>query len=407
MAGIEEPSNFSKRLTKIASRFEHRDGEQSESRRPRFRYVFLDDLHALFTRDITRAGLRDLLRRDARETLRFYTRAVDLESTLSLPWYQRYPQAAWKIFMALAHRLSPPRRLAFAVAVLAAILGWTKFIIFCLNIEAADRSSGAFWIVISFVVIVMLLFMELRDKLDLKGDLEVAREIQFGLVPSEPFSEGSIKIWHYMRPANTVGGDYYDIIKLDDSRIGIVVGDVSGKGIPAALLMALLLSSLRTLVSAGLRGTELISRLNDYLCANIPLGSLVTLFYGELELASGKLTYVNAGHNPPFLMRLGKQLERLPVTSIVLGFLAGSAYESQETCLGNGEGLLLFTDGITEAFNEKEEEYGEPRLADFLQSHADEPPPRLIESITEDVVAFCSSSRPSDDMTLMFVARQS
>jgi len=407
MAGIKESSGFNKRLANFIANFERQsEGSGAERVQMKFRHVFLRDLHELFTRDLTRQGLRDLVNRDARETMRFYARAVDLESIRHLPWYQRYLVAAWKIFVALAHKLSPPRRIAFALAILLLLIGWFEFILFRSSVAAEGRSSGALWLAVSFIIIVILLFMELRDKLDLKGDLEIAREIQFSLVPSEPFHQDGMSICYSMRPANTVGGDYYDVIPLDKTRVAIVVGDVSGKGIPATLLTALLQGSLRTLTSAGLRGIELITKLNEYLSANIPLERLITLFYGELELASGNLTYINAGHNAPFLIKPGQPQERLAATSLILGFRADSQVEAKETHIGPGEGLLLFTDGITEAFNEKEEEYGETRLADFLQAHANTPPDVLIKNITDEVVAFCNSAKPSDDMTLMLITRQ-
>ncbi len=402
----EEPLNFSRRLAKLASRFESKDQKKSDGQPQKLSRVFLDDLQELFTRDITREGLRDLVGRDAREAVRFYARTVDLTLLQALPWYQRYPLAAWKIFIALAHRLSPPRRLAFAIIILAAVVGWVEFFLFRTSLPDDVRTTGAIWIALSFVGVLMLLFLELRDKLDLKGDLEIAREIQFGLVPSEPFSDGEVAVCHSMRPANTVGGDYYDILRFDDNHIGLVIGDVSGKGIPAALLMALLLGSLRTLVTAGLRGPGLITKLNDYLSANIPQERLVTLFYGELNLPDGKLTYINAGHNPPFLIRRGQTLERLPSTSMVLGVLAGTPYETAQASLDPGDSLLLFTDGITEAFNHRDEEYGDARLADFLSRHTNLQPQALLKSITEDVVSFCASAKPADDMTLMLVTRR-
>lgn len=406
MAGKEESSSFSRRLARLSSRFEQK-AEEPKSAYPRekFRHIFLRDIRELFTLGITREGMDDLLRRDTRETLQFYARHVDLEALRSLPWYQRHPQAAWKIFVALAHRLSPPRRIAFAVAVFSLLIGWVEFILFLTSAAAGNRSSGAFWLAISFAILIMLLFIELRDKLDLKGDLEIAREIQFGLVPTEPFIWNGLNIHHLMRPANTVGGDYFDIIRLEEDRIAIVVGDVSGKGMPAALLMALLLGSLRTLVAAGLRGAELITRLNDYLSTNIPPGRLVTLFYGELDLPSGLLTYVNAGHNAPYLMRQGTISARLNATSLVLGIDVNARYETRGINIQSGDRLLLFTDGITEAFNEREEEYGEDRLANFLQKHANAEPRDLLQSLVNDVLKFCSSAKPSDDMTMMIITK--
>ena len=131
--------------------------------------------------------------------------------------------------------------------------------------------------------------LELRDKLSLKGDLEIARQIQFGLLPFEPWDKDGVRIATAMRPANTVGGDYFDVIELGAGRLAVAVGDVAGKGMPAALLMALLQGSLRTLVSAGLRGAELMAKLNAHLCANIPSNRLITLLYAELDPETGQL----------------------------------------------------------------------------------------------------------------------
>jgi len=183
------------------------------------------------------------------------------------------------------------------------------------------------------------------------------------------------------------------------------VGDVSGKGMPAALLMALLQGSLRTLVTAGFRGAALISKLNEYLSASIPQNSLVTLFYGELDTAAGLLSYVNAGHNAPFLLRSNQQMDRLHSTSMVLGIFKEVAFQSVELQIQPGDNLFLFTDGISEAFNEKGDEYGEDRLATFLLKRGQSPSADFIQSLFSDVVRFCGSAKPTDDMTLMWVAR--
>jgi serine phosphatase RsbU (regulator of sigma subunit) len=406
----KEPAGFSKRLADFAARFEEQGKANARTAPPsgRFRLIntIFRDLRDLFTRDVTRAGLKDLMKRDARETYRFYTSNIDLKSFQSLPRHRRYPAIAWTIFVALAHRLSPPRRIAFALATFLSCLGWVQLLLFLAHYSGDERKSGIQWLIIAFAVLLALLLMELRDKLDLKGDLEIAREIQFGLVPSEPFFDDGTSIHSYMRPANTVGGDYYDIIRLGEHLIAVVIGDVSGKGMPAALLMALLQGSLRTLSTAGLRDSELITKLNQYLCANIPVNRLVTLFYGELNTQTGSLRYVNAGHNAPFLMRGNQDPERLSSTSIVLGVDAKSYFEAKETQIGPGECLLLFTDGITEAFNAQDEEYGEHRLGPFLIQHAGESCPALIKGVVDDVLAFCSSVWPKDDMTLMAITRQ-
>jgi phosphoserine phosphatase RsbU/P len=409
MAG-NETFVFSKRLAELAARFEQSYAARARKMRSSGNGgaldAFINDLHDLFTRDVTREGLRDLVRRDARETYRFYTQTVDFESLRPLPWYQRYPAVTWKVFVALAHRLSPPRRIAFAIAVFLAVIGWIQLLVFRDEFTGYGP-YGISWLLISFAILFMLLLVELRDKLDLKGDLEIAREIQFGLVPAGPFHAAGTSIYSSMRPANTVGGDYYDIIELDKDRLAVIMGDVSGKGIPAALLMALLQGSLRTLAAAGLRGSDLISSLNRYLCDSLPSNRLITLFYGEFDTAAGLLRYVNAGHNAPFLIRGGGQpYERLSSTSLVLGINPVEAYPAEEVRVCPGDRLLLFTDGITEAFNSADEEYGESRLASFLQSHADVSPPELVKAIVDDVLRFCTPVSPRDDMTLMLLERR-
>jgi phosphoserine phosphatase RsbU/P len=402
--GKEEPSDFSARLAKITARFDNRGKSRSRTSTPRG--WFVHDLEELFTRDVTSAGLRDLVRRDARETYRFLTSEVDVESLRTLPWFRRYPTICWKVFVALAYRLSPPRRIAFAIASFLGLIGMIQLIIFWMRYSGNEGGSWIVLLICSFALFFMLLLMELRDKLDLKGDLEIAREIQFGLVPSEPYHRDGISIHCYMRPANTVGGDYYDIIQIEEHRVGVVIGDVSGKGMPAALLMALLQGSLRTLSTAGLRGSELIAKLNRYLCANIPSNRLVTLFYGEIDPATGAMRYINAGHNAPFLMRGQGSPERLPSTSLVLGVDAGSCFEAAETRICPGDLLLLFTDGVTEAFNAKDEEYGEERLACFLRQRANLQATELIKAIVDDVLRFCDSTWPKDDITLVAITRQ-
>jgi sigma-B regulation protein RsbU (phosphoserine phosphatase) len=409
MAFKEDIPSLRQRLADLANRFDETLRESAARRKPPKPGSMLDsiisNLRDLFTQGVTREGLRDLVRRDARETFRFYTRGIDFESLRALPWHQRYPAMAWRFFVALAYRLSPPRRIAFAVAVFFSLIGWTQLIIYAARWGPPSEDSGAFWLLLSFAIIFLLFLIELRDKLDLKGDLEIAREIQFGLVPSGPFQQNGTSIHCYMRPANTVGGDYYDIIQLDENRVGIVIGDVAGKGMPAALMMALLQGSLRTLITAGHRGSELMTKLNEYLYANIPENKLVTLFYGELETATGGLSYVNAGHNAPVLVRGGANLERLEATSTVLGIDRNTAFGVKTTEIRPEDRLVLFTDGITEAFNPKEEEYGEPRLTSFLQKNAGMPSPELIKALVNDVLKFCGAARVSDDMTLIMVTR--
>ena len=261
------------------------------------------------------------------------------------------------------------------------------------------------WLLLAATLFFFLLTLELRDKLSLKGDLEVARQIQFGLLPFEPYDKDGISIVSAMRPANTVGGDYFDVIELGEGRLAIAVGDVAGKGMPAALLMALLQGSLRTLLSAGLRGEELVAKLNAHLCTNIPSNRLITLFYGELDVATGRLAYVNAGHNPPFLMPAGEPSARLSATAMALGITMETDFPSMSVVLEPCDRLVLYTDGVTEAEDMKDREYGEARLEAWLRANREETGRRLIDGVIAEVLEHCGAARPRDDMTLMCLGR--
>ncbi len=409
MALKEDFSSLRQRLAEITARFDQprRQGAARSSSGGRGGPIELviRSLNDLLTQGVTREGLRDLVHHDARETFRFYTRGIDFESLRALPWFKRYPAIAWRVFVALAYRLSPARRLAFAAATFFGLIGWITLLIYIASWGPPRQDSGAFWLFLSFVIFLLLLLMELRDKLDLKSDLEIAREIQFGLVPPGPFLQNGTAIHCYMRPANTVGGDYYDIIQLEEKKVGIVIGDVAGKGMPAALMMALLQGSLRTLITAGHRASELMTKLNEYLCANIPENKLVTLFYGELDTATGEFRYVNAGHNAPVLIRANGALERLAATSLVMGIDPEAQFQVKDDLIQSADRLLLFTDGLTEAFNVKEQEYGEQRLTSFLQRNSKMPSDELIKALVADVVKFCGAERPGDDMTLVAISR--
>ncbi|MFH1573899.1 MAG: SpoIIE family protein phosphatase, partial [Acidobacteriota bacterium] len=349
-------SSLNQRLAEMAARLEARVRGQMrpspEARGQGFFRATYAGLHDLFTRDVTQEGLRDLVKREAKETVRFYTRGIDFAPLKTLPWYRRFPLVSWRVFQAMAFRMSPPRRILFALAVFALVIGAVRLISFyggANGVSFGILPAGTAWWLVATVIFALLLLMELRDKLDLKGDLEIAREIQFGLVPAHPLRRNGFMLDHAMRPANTVGGDYFDIIEIGPEQLAVVVGDVAGKGMPAALLMALLQGSLRTLISAGFHGRRLMARLNEYLCANIPTNRLVTLFYGELDTRTGELCYVNAGHNAPLLLRADGTIEHLDSTSLVLGFQQGCDFEVKTIRLEPDSRLILYTDGVIEA----------------------------------------------------------
>jgi phosphoserine phosphatase RsbU/P len=195
------------------------------------------------------------------------------------------------------------------------------------------------------------------------------------------------------------------LIELGDGRLAFVVADVAGKGLPAALLMTLLRGSLRSLLSAGLRGTALVTALNTHLVANTPGNRMITCFYGELDPVTGRLIYVNAGHNPPYLYG-GDGPRTLDSTAVVLGMIDGMPFPEASADLRAGSRLLLYTDGITEAENRTGEQFGVERLEAAIAGPGRSEPAGALDAIIATVVRFRGTARQSDDMTMMLVSRE-
>jgi len=256
-----------------------------------------------------------------------------------------------------------------------------------------------------FAGFVILVVAEVfREGSEMRSDLDSAREIQFSLVAEKQYQQGGLSIQSRMIPARDVGGDYYDIIDLGGDRIAVVVADVAGKGLPAAMLMTLLRGSLRSLIAAGLRGAALFEALNRHLVANTPANRMVTCFYAEIDTVAGQLRYVNAGHNPPYLLGDGEAYTMLGPTGIVLGMIEGPLFEAVEVDVKAGARLLVYTDGIPEATNLAGDEFGTTQLDAFVEQAGDMSPDSAVDAVLARVATFVGGAPQHDDMTVMLVA---
>jgi sigma-B regulation protein RsbU (phosphoserine phosphatase) len=198
-----------------------------------------------------------------------------------------------------------------------------------------------------------------------------------------------------------MGGDFYDYIELPDGEIGLVIADVSGHGVPAAFFMAVARTNLHELALHHIDPGECLAQTNDALCAQNPLDLFVTVFYCVLNPKSGVLRYANGGHNPPYIRRAAAGVETLRgAGGLVLGAMPGGRYPTHTVQLLPGDRLVLFTDGVTEAFNPAEELYGAQRLADEVHVHGGGTPAALVERICQSVTNFAGTAPQSDDITL-------
>lgn len=246
------------------------------------------------------------------------------------------------------------------------------------------------------------LFKEAIEKQKLEDELQIAREIQKGLLPSVLPSIPSIDIAAANISSKQVGGDYYDVIPTPDGRFVIAIGDVSGKGTPASLLMANLQATIRALVPLGVSLSELTARVNDLMCQNTGADKFITFFWGFIDPRTMTLTYVNAGHNYPYLIHEDGSKDRLESGGMILGIMPTmTPYEQSTVVLKPNDLLVLFTDGVSEAMSKSSEEYGEERLETLIQQKVLEPAQALTDAIHHDILQFTKGTPQSDDITLM------
>jgi sigma-B regulation protein RsbU (phosphoserine phosphatase) len=293
-----------------------------------------------YTQGLSTTELERLFTRDAPEAYRFFSRAIDFAELRKLPWYRRTIAHVRLFFLAFTLKLTPARRALYGLALVAAFVGLMDVAIF---------ARGTLWLITAFGLLNLIVLLEVADRLSLKNDLEIAREIQQAMLPRAAYQAPGVEAFGMTRPANTVGGDFYDIVPLADGRVLLALGDVAGKGSPAALLMALLLAMMRTLVDEGFDGAALMNRLNAQVSKHAPPSRFVTLFIATLDPVTGQLTYVNAGQNPPLLRRASGAYERLRDGGIALGMSAWATYTAGRAELRQGDVIVMYSDGITEA----------------------------------------------------------
>jgi serine phosphatase RsbU (regulator of sigma subunit) len=247
---------------------------------------------------------------------------------------------------------------------------------------------------------------EISERERVEQELRVARTIQQASLPKEVPQPEGWQVSPYYQPAREVGGDFYDFFELEDGRVGVVVGDATGKGIPAALVAEATSNMLRAVAQALSSSSprEVLSRVNETLLARIPPNMFVTCFYAILEPESGSLTYANAGHDLPYLHRNG-EAEELRARGMPLGLMPGMSYEEKEIELDVGESVFFYSDGLVEAHDPKGEMFGFPRLRALVAKHGEE---RSLENfLLEELYTFVGEGwEQEDDITLLTLERE-
>jgi len=346
-------------------------------------------------------------RTDARTSYRLYSKDVDSTRVEGDSRFQHALKLFGQFFWAIIEKLTPARRVLLLIALVLIFIPTT-------DVRWTNNSGGFSAVSLDThfyggLLMFALLILEVGDRVVMKRDLQIAKEIQAWLLPATPPQVPGLEIAFTTKPANTVAGDYYDVFPRPRSdgqgeEFLIAIADVAGKSIPAAMLMATFQASLKTLSRTPGTLTELVGRMNRYACTNSQNGRrFTTAFIADYDPATRLLTYVNAGHNNPILRRKTGAMERLEAGGMPLGIMDDAPYASATVTLEQGDWLVIFTDGVVEAENNAQEEYGEIRFMTMLNAGVMLSPEMMLSSIMVDLDRFAGGAPQHDDVTCMLL----
>ncbi len=344
---------------------------------------------------------------EARSSYRLYSADVAAKTPEGLTRRGRNVHVVKEFFWSVLEKLSPARRVLLLAALIMLVFPTSGFSYHDAGHELhVVELDFHFW---GGLLLFLLLMLEIADRVVMKRDLQIAREIQTWLLPGAPPQIPGISIAYTTRPANTVAGDYYDVFPRpgktnEENRVMFAVADVAGKSIPAAMLMATLQASLKTLSTAQVALPELVANMNKYACSNSQGGlRFTTAFLAEYDPARRTFHYINAGHNNPILRRSDGSIERLDVGGLPLGIQPEAKYESASVTLAPGDWLIIFTDGLVEAENARQEEYGETQLLNVINSAAASTPAEMLNRLMAALDLFVGATPQHDDVTCLLV----
>jgi len=344
---------------------------------------------------------------EARTSYRLYSKDFESKTPDGLTTRGRRLHVIKEFFWAVFEKLSPARRVLLLLALIMLVFPHVGFE----YTGEAGKVQGVefdlhFW---AGLLLLILLMLEIADRVVMKRDLQIAREIQTWLLPGAPPQIPGLAIAYATRPANTVAGDYYDVFPRpgrtqEDNRVVLAVADVAGKSIPAAMLMATFQASLKTLSTAQVALPELASNMNRYACSNSQGGlRFTTAFLAEYDPIRRTVDYINAGHNNPILRRTSGQIERLDVGGLPFGILPETKYDSASVTLAPGDWLVIFTDGLVEAENARQEDYGEARLLTAIEAGKSVEPADMLKRLMAEVDLFVGNTPQHDDVTCLLL----
>ncbi len=346
-------------------------------------------------------------RTDARSSYRLYSKDVDSTRVEGASRMKHAVNLVAQFFWAIIEKLTPARRVLLLIALVLILIPATE-------VRWANGEGGMSMISLDThfyggLLMFALLILEVGDRVVMKRDLQIAKEIQTWLLPATPPQVPGLEIAFTTKPANTVAGDYYDVFPRPHGNPNgqdylMAIADVAGKSIPAAMLMATFQASLKTFSITPGALIELVGRMNRYACTNSQEGRrFTTAWIAEYDPATRLLTYVNAGHNNPILRRKTGAMERLETGGMPLGIMDEAPYAAATVTLEAGDWLAVFTDGVVEAENNNQEEYGEIRFMTMINAGVMLSPEMMLNTIMVDLARFTGDAPQHDDITCMLI----
>lgn len=351
-------------------------------------------------RDLTRQGLKSTIGRTFDDLKAFYLSTHAKERLAGMNPVKWALFLAWWLIKSMLLKLTPARRVMLALGLILIVTGGWNIRVSTAGAPQVSMSLPLGGILLLLVVIML----ELKDKLLARDELEAGRTVQLALTPECCPQVPGWDLWLYTRPANDVGGDLVDFLHVDRDRYAVSLGDVAGKGLPAALLMAKLQSTLRALVPGVASLGELGAAVNRILHRDGLPNRFATLVYLELAGGSGRVRLLNAGHMPPLVVR-GTTIEELPRGSMALGIVPQAEFSEHQVDLAEHDCLVVYSDGITEAMNESGEFFGDERLRSVLQQHTGVSAEQTGAAVLAAVEAFVGGARTHDDVSVVVARR--
>lgn len=348
--------------------------------------------------DIRRGNLKKTFKQDWKDLYYFYLDDEKRNRLSQMGRFRRYLHMLFWLFKSLVLKLSPLRRVLLFLSIIL-------FLSMRTTVTNGNVNTSTDFPLIGFLLLLFVLALELKDKFVAQDELAVGRQVQFALLPTDNPEISGWDIWLYTQPANDVGGDLVDYLEINSSRLGMSLGDVAGKGLGAALLMAKLQATIRALAPISTSLMDLGAQLNHIFCRDGLPNRFVSLVYLELMPDNGSIQLLNAGHLPPILLT-PSGLKELKRGDPALGLQKNLNFHEQNVSLEGDDMLIVYSDGLTEARNDDGEFFGESRLKQLIENSKHLTAGNAGNQILNSIARFIGDARPHDDISLIIIKRK-